>query len=133
MVEYKRDSSTGQPYLMEVNGRFWGSLQLAIDSGVDFPRILVACALGEKSREIDRAEIEAQNRQRSSRRGAGISECGFGLRAHQAVNGQAAPFLKRPDRGACLKGHDPVEGKPQAQKAIEARLHPAHMLRRSVH
>ena len=45
MVEYKRDILTGQPYLMEVNGRFWGSLQLAIDSGVDFPRILVACAL----------------------------------------------------------------------------------------
>lgn len=46
MVEYKRDCVTGQPYLMEVNGRFWGSLQLAIDSGVDFPRILVTLALG---------------------------------------------------------------------------------------
>jgi predicted ATP-grasp superfamily ATP-dependent carboligase len=46
MVEYKRDSETGQPYLMEVNGRFWGSLQLAIDAGVDFPRLLVASALG---------------------------------------------------------------------------------------
>jgi predicted ATP-grasp superfamily ATP-dependent carboligase len=46
MVEYKRDASTGQPYLMEVNGRFWGSLQLAIDAGVDFPRLLVECALG---------------------------------------------------------------------------------------
>ena len=49
MVEYKRDSATGQAYLMEVNGRFWGSLQLAIDSGVDFPRLLVECALGEES------------------------------------------------------------------------------------
>ena len=52
MVEYKRDVATGQPYLMEVNGRFWGSLQLAIDSGVDFPRILVGCALGEHSQEV---------------------------------------------------------------------------------
>jgi predicted ATP-grasp superfamily ATP-dependent carboligase len=52
MVEYKRDAATGQPYLMEVNGRFWGSLQLAIDSGVDFPRILVGCALGEHSQEV---------------------------------------------------------------------------------
>ena len=25
-------------YLMEINGRLWGSLQLAIDAGVDFPR-----------------------------------------------------------------------------------------------
>ncbi|PYP29956.1 MAG: hypothetical protein DMD49_11930, partial [Gemmatimonadetes bacterium] len=27
--------------------RFWGSLQLAIDAGVDFPRLLVRCALGQ--------------------------------------------------------------------------------------
>jgi predicted ATP-grasp superfamily ATP-dependent carboligase len=46
MVEYKRDTETGTPYLMEVNGRFWGSLQLAIDAGVDFPRLLVDSALG---------------------------------------------------------------------------------------
>ncbi|MDB4870294.1 MAG: hypothetical protein JWL97_1298 [Gemmatimonadales bacterium] len=49
MVEYKRDAVTGQYYLMEVNGRFWGSLQLAIDAGVDFPRLLVASALGERT------------------------------------------------------------------------------------
>jgi len=29
---------------MEINGRFWGSLQLAIDAGVDFPRLLVEAA-----------------------------------------------------------------------------------------
>jgi len=46
MVEYKRDASTGVPYLMEINGRFWGSLQLAIDSGVDFPNLLLDCATG---------------------------------------------------------------------------------------
>jgi predicted ATP-grasp superfamily ATP-dependent carboligase len=46
MVEFKRDASSGRPYLMEVNGRFWGSLQLAIDSGVDFPRLLVEATLG---------------------------------------------------------------------------------------
>jgi predicted ATP-grasp superfamily ATP-dependent carboligase len=40
MVEY-RLSHDGRPILMEVNGRFWGSLQLAIDAGVDFPWLLV--------------------------------------------------------------------------------------------
>jgi predicted ATP-grasp superfamily ATP-dependent carboligase len=44
MIEYKVDASSGTPYLMEINGRFWGSLQLAIDAGVDFPRLLLACA-----------------------------------------------------------------------------------------
>ncbi len=47
MVEYKLDAATGTTYLMEINGRFWGSLQLAIDAGVDFPQLLVRCALGE--------------------------------------------------------------------------------------
>jgi predicted ATP-grasp superfamily ATP-dependent carboligase/protein-tyrosine-phosphatase len=44
MVEFKADAATGEPYLMEVNGRFWGSLQLAIDAGVDFPRMLYELA-----------------------------------------------------------------------------------------
>ena len=46
MVEYKVDAATGTPYLMEINGRFWGSLQLAVDAGVDFPRLLVDAAMG---------------------------------------------------------------------------------------
>ncbi|HEV8265264.1 MAG TPA: ATP-grasp domain-containing protein [Gemmatimonadales bacterium] len=46
MVECKRDAETGRHVFMELNGRLWGSLQLAIDAGVDFPALLVACALG---------------------------------------------------------------------------------------
>jgi predicted ATP-grasp superfamily ATP-dependent carboligase len=46
MIEYKVDERTGMPYLMEINGRFWGSLQLAVDAGVDFPALLAALALG---------------------------------------------------------------------------------------
>ncbi len=41
MVEFKRDLRDGLPRLMEINGRFWGSLQLAVDAGVDFPALLV--------------------------------------------------------------------------------------------
>ncbi|MCZ7584034.1 MAG: ATP-grasp domain-containing protein [Deltaproteobacteria bacterium] len=46
MVEFKRDAD-GRPCLMEINGRFWGSLQLAIDAGVDFPALLVRAAQGD--------------------------------------------------------------------------------------
>jgi len=46
MVEYKVDEATGRPFLMEINGRFWGSLQLAIDAGVDFPRLLLEVSSG---------------------------------------------------------------------------------------
>jgi predicted ATP-grasp superfamily ATP-dependent carboligase len=46
MIECKRDAVSGRHVFMEINGRLWGSLQLAIDAGVDFPRLLVSCALG---------------------------------------------------------------------------------------
>ena len=47
MVEFK-DEGTGEPSLMEVNGRFWGSLQLGIDAGVNFPLFWVSILEGEK-------------------------------------------------------------------------------------
>lgn len=37
MVEFKVDADTREPYLMEINGRFWGSLPLAVFAGVDMP------------------------------------------------------------------------------------------------
>ena len=46
MVEFKVAEDTGVPYVMEINGRFWGSLQLAIDAGVDYPSILVSLMAG---------------------------------------------------------------------------------------
>ena len=48
MVEFKMDPRDGIPKLMEVNPRFWGSLQLAIFSGVDFPYLILKMAKGEK-------------------------------------------------------------------------------------
>lgn len=53
MVEF-RDDGTLEPCLMEVNGRFWGSLQLAIDAGVDFPRLWLAVLAGERVGEAPR-------------------------------------------------------------------------------
>ncbi len=45
MVEFKVTADQ-RPYLIEVNPRFWGSLQLAIDAGVDFPWLLYQLATG---------------------------------------------------------------------------------------
>ncbi len=44
MVEFKVNPRDGKPKLMEVNPRFWGSLQLAILSGVDFPYLIYRMA-----------------------------------------------------------------------------------------
>jgi predicted ATP-grasp superfamily ATP-dependent carboligase len=48
MVEFKRQEDSGDLYLMEVNPKFWGSLDLALASGVDFPSLDVRTALGEE-------------------------------------------------------------------------------------
>ncbi|WP_297793835.1 ATP-grasp domain-containing protein [uncultured Marinobacter sp.] len=52
MVEF-RVSTDGTGYLMEVNPRFWGSLQLAIDSGIDFPWWLYLVSTGKSIPQVD--------------------------------------------------------------------------------
>jgi predicted ATP-grasp superfamily ATP-dependent carboligase len=47
MIEFKIDPRDGIPKLMEINPRFWGSLHLAILSGVDFPYLILKMARGE--------------------------------------------------------------------------------------
>jgi predicted ATP-grasp superfamily ATP-dependent carboligase len=53
MVEFKKDNSTGIYNLMEINAKFWGSLDLALVSGINFPQMLIDCALG---REVQKME-----------------------------------------------------------------------------
>jgi len=48
MVEFRIDSTTGIPNVMEVNGRYWGSLACSIASGVDFPKYHYLMSVGEK-------------------------------------------------------------------------------------
>lgn len=46
MVEWKQDPVSGEHRLLEINPRFWGSLELAIRSGVDFPVLYSQAAAG---------------------------------------------------------------------------------------
>jgi predicted ATP-grasp superfamily ATP-dependent carboligase len=46
-VEFKIDSRDGKPTLIEVNGRLWGTLALAIKAGINFPMIACRIALGQ--------------------------------------------------------------------------------------
>jgi predicted ATP-grasp superfamily ATP-dependent carboligase len=45
MVEFKKDIRDGSFKLMELNPKFWGSLELAIASGVDFPYLTCCMAI----------------------------------------------------------------------------------------
>jgi len=62
MVEFKQDKACSDYKLMEVNGRFWGSLQLAIDAGVNFPSILVKVASEEPVEPITSYKINVKTR-----------------------------------------------------------------------
>ena len=52
MLEYRWDSVTDQFCFIELNSRFWGSLHLALYSGVDFPRLLVDAFLGRPHENV---------------------------------------------------------------------------------
>lgn len=56
MVEFRRDSRDGEYKLMEVNPKFWGSLDLALAAGADFPGDLCRMALGTALSFSDRYE-----------------------------------------------------------------------------
>jgi predicted ATP-grasp superfamily ATP-dependent carboligase len=47
MVEFRRDQRDGDYKLLEINPRFWGSLDLAIAAGVDFPYYVCQMAQGQ--------------------------------------------------------------------------------------
>lgn len=52
MVEFKVDPRDGSPRLLEINPRLWGSLRLAILSGVDFPYLLYKLAVDGDLEEV---------------------------------------------------------------------------------
>jgi predicted ATP-grasp superfamily ATP-dependent carboligase len=43
-VEFKVDRTNGRAWLLEVNGRLWGTLDLAVQAGIDFPWLLYCMA-----------------------------------------------------------------------------------------
>jgi protein-tyrosine-phosphatase len=49
MVEFRKEEGKS-PVFLEINGRLWGSLGLAIAAGADFPRAMVECHLYGESR-----------------------------------------------------------------------------------
>ena len=48
MVEFRVDDERGRVALMEINGRYWGSLALSLRAGVDFPWYAWQLAHGEQ-------------------------------------------------------------------------------------
>jgi predicted ATP-grasp superfamily ATP-dependent carboligase len=78
MAEYLVDPRDGRPKLLEVNPRFWGSLHLAIVSGVDFPHLLCRMAL-----EGDVPPLR---------------EYPAGVRSRSVLHGELMHFMRNPER-----------------------------------
>lgn len=56
MTEF-RIAVDGTPYLMEINARPWGSIQLAIDAGFDFPYMAYSAATGASISPVEGYKI----------------------------------------------------------------------------
>lgn len=97
MVEFK--VGTAGPMLMEVNGRVWGSLPLAVMCGVDFPRLLAELYLvgppanGAEPQLRYRVGVRARNLELDM---VWIGATLSGRRKY--------PFLRTPGRGRGLVG-----------------------------
>jgi predicted ATP-grasp superfamily ATP-dependent carboligase len=78
MVEFKVDPRDGQPRLLEVNPRFWGSLHHAIVCGMDFPFLLYRLAM---EGDVDR-----------------VANYRIGVRSRSLFHGELLHFLKSPQR-----------------------------------
>ena len=48
MVEFKYSDAIEDFVLMEINGKFWGSLELALSAGINFGADLIRLYRGEK-------------------------------------------------------------------------------------
>ncbi len=62
MVEFKLDPRDGVPKLMEINPRFWGSLHLSVEAGVNFPYLLYRMSRGEGFKSVEKYKIGKQCR-----------------------------------------------------------------------
>lgn len=84
MVEFKVDERDGIPKLMEINPRLWGSLQLPIMAGVDFPWLLYKLAV--------EGDTEPVSRYRT------------GVKCRCLIPGEVLHFVTNPDRFSMKPG-----------------------------
>ncbi|WP_082224689.1 carboxylate--amine ligase [Halolamina rubra] len=62
MVEFRIDARTGEPKLIELNPRFWGSLSLSTFAGVDFPYLLYRLAIDESPPPVLEYDVGVRSR-----------------------------------------------------------------------
>jgi len=61
-VEFRLDSRDNIPKLMEINPRFWGSLEVAMRAGVDFPYLLYRMTMDDDVNTVSDYEVGVKGR-----------------------------------------------------------------------
>ena len=57
MVEFKHSETEDEYYILEVNPKFWGSIELALRSGVDFVQMWIDHAMNKPIDKVERYEL----------------------------------------------------------------------------
>ena len=78
MVEFKKSRHNGKYYLIEINPKFWGSHDLALESGVNFPMEVYKLAIGNRTLPAAKTTYS------------------IGLKYHWPIEGEIEHFADRP-------------------------------------
>ncbi len=62
MMEYRWDPDSNRFALIEMNGRLWGSLHLALFAGVDFPRLMIDAFHGQPVSPVSGRDATVRSR-----------------------------------------------------------------------
>jgi predicted ATP-grasp superfamily ATP-dependent carboligase len=124
MVEFK--SGASGHHLMEINGRVWGSLPLAVAAGVDFPALAAAVHLGDPLPVVGRSRPGTRSRNvelelkwaaavvARRRLGAAAND----LRRRDATRVLTRLFTRPSDGYDVLELRDPIPGVVDAARAV---------------
>ncbi len=119
MVEFKIDARTGEPKLMEINPRPWGSMALPIAAGTDFPWLAFQLARDRSLTPQPESRAGVRLRFLITDLQAALAQS----RAASSIGGQLSPFLSLLDprvHEGVLKLGDPRPSYAYLRKAFRA-------------
>lgn len=141
MVEFKYDFATGDWVFIEINGRFWGSLPLAVAAGVDFPRYLYEMLVHDRREFPQRyrtplycRNISSDQRWLRSNLSADKSDPLLATRPLRAVAMEPLNVLRLRERWDTLVWDDPAPGIADLANIVsDAGRKLARVCRRRIH
>jgi len=93
-LDFRVDKKTGKAYLIEVNPRFWGGLNQAVESNLDFPYLVWRMAEGHKLEEIKKFDQNVRTRNFAGALASTIQE----MLENDTLESSFRNYLKNPSR-----------------------------------